>query len=103
VHDVGTVGKLEPGMVVTIEPGLYIREESLGIRIEDDAVVTDTGCLVITGAAPKKPEEVEAMMKQGARISVTCFRQNSSPQRRGAWHLPARRSRQNVNLFLREP
>jgi Xaa-Pro aminopeptidase len=68
VHDLGAVGKLEPGMVVTIEPGLYIREEAMGIRIEDDVVVTENGHQVITGAAPKKPEEVEATMKQGSMI-----------------------------------
>jgi Xaa-Pro aminopeptidase len=58
-------GTLEPGMVITIEPGIYIREEGLGVRIEDDVVVTETGHDVITAAAPKSVAEVEALMKQG--------------------------------------
>jgi Xaa-Pro aminopeptidase len=58
-------GTLEPGMVITIEPGIYIREEGLGVRIEDDVLVTDTGHEVITAGAPKSIAEVEALMKQG--------------------------------------
>ena len=77
VHDVGDykVGDewriLEPGMVMTVEPGLYIPAGSkgvarkwwnIGIRIEDDVVVTKTGCEVITGGAPKTVDEIEALM-----------------------------------------
>jgi Xaa-Pro aminopeptidase len=76
VHDVGDyrVGEqwrvLEPGMVMTVEPGLYIpaantkvakRWRGIGIRIEDDVIVTDTGCEVITSGAPKTVEEIEAL------------------------------------------
>jgi len=44
-HDVGDSDvPLAPGMVLTIEPGIYIREESIGIRIEDDYLVTGNGC-----------------------------------------------------------
>ena len=44
VHDVGDPCRvLEPGMVVTIEPGIYIPDENLGVRIEDDVLVTETG------------------------------------------------------------
>jgi Xaa-Pro aminopeptidase len=67
VHDLGgalTVGVLKPGMVITIEPGLYIREENLGVRIEDDVVVTEKGCEVITSGAPKAVADVEKMMKE---------------------------------------
>ena len=61
---------LRPGMVLTIEPGIYVRpSESLpkefwniGIRIEDDAVVTDTGCELITRDVPVEPEAIEALM-----------------------------------------
>lgn len=77
VHDVGDyrVGEqwrvLEPGMVMTVEPGIYVSPDApkvakkwrgIGIRIEDNVVVTETGCEVITEAAPKTVEEIEALM-----------------------------------------
>jgi Xaa-Pro aminopeptidase len=67
VHDLGgalTVGVLKPGMVITIEPGLYIPAEKLGVRIEDDVVVTETGHEVMTTAAPKAVADVEKMMQE---------------------------------------
>jgi Xaa-Pro aminopeptidase len=64
VHDVGGLGLLQTGMVITIEPGLYVPEEGFGIRIEDDVVVTESGHKVITAGVPKAAQEVEAMMKQ---------------------------------------
>jgi Xaa-Pro aminopeptidase len=62
---------LRPGMVLTIEPGLYVRPAEgvperfwdIGIRIEDDAVVTATGCELITRDVPVKADEIEALMK----------------------------------------
>lgn len=77
VHDVGDyrVGEewrlLEPGMVMTVEPGIYIAPDApkvakkwrgIGIRIEDNVVVTDTGCELLTAGAPKTVEEIEALM-----------------------------------------
>ena len=77
VHDVGDykVGdvwrQLEPGMVLTIEPGLYIAPGSrrvpkafqgIGIRIEDDVAVTRDGALVLTDGVPKQPDEIEDLM-----------------------------------------
>ena len=48
-HDVGDRGMiLEPGMVLTVEPGLYIEDEEIGIRIEDDVLVTQDGCEVLS-------------------------------------------------------
>jgi Xaa-Pro aminopeptidase len=63
--------KLEPGMVVTIEPGLYVRAAEgvperfwdIGIRIEDDVVVTAQGCEVISRGVPVAAGEIEALMR----------------------------------------
>ena len=76
VHDVGDykIGGewrlLEPGMVLTVEPGLYIRDPEniakkwhfIGIRIEDDVLVTKTGHEVLSQGAPKEVDEIEALM-----------------------------------------
>ena len=77
VHDVGEYRvdgrwrQLEPGMVLTIEPGIYIaadntkvpkRWRGIGVRIEDDVVVTEQGCDVLTGDVPKRADEIEALM-----------------------------------------
>ncbi len=60
VHDANVMNaKLEAGMVVTVEPGLYIPAENIGIRIEDTVLVTETGATVLSGALPRSPDEVE--------------------------------------------
>ena len=80
VHDAGEYRRggewrlLEPGMVMTVEPGLYIRAAddvppalaNIGIRIEDDVVVGEGGCEILTGAAPKSVADVEAAIRDGA-------------------------------------
>jgi len=78
VHDVGDYkvdGKwrrLEPGMVLTVEPGLYIpaerrevpeRYRNMGIRIEDDVLVTADGNEVLSASAPKSAEDIESWMR----------------------------------------
>ncbi len=55
---------LQPGMIVTIEPGIYIPEEELGVRIEDMILITEDGCEVLTRRLPRKVEDVEAAMPQ---------------------------------------
>jgi Xaa-Pro aminopeptidase len=76
VHDVGPYKRdgqwrtLEPGMVLTVEPGLYMPATDavpepyrlIGIRIEDDVLITEDGNEVLSAAAPKDPEAIEALM-----------------------------------------
>ena len=63
VHDIGSRnGLLKEGMVLTVEPGLYIAEESIGIRIEDDVLITETGNIVLSSHIPKSVEEIERLM-----------------------------------------
>lgn len=69
---------LEPGMVFTIEPGIYIPAESLGIRIEDDILVTRTGREVLSASAPRSVEDVERMMAEGRGAAGA-----AAPARRG--------------------
>jgi Xaa-Pro aminopeptidase len=64
VHDVGESNVLLPGMVITVEPGIYIPEENLGVRIEDDVLVTEQGHEVLSAAAPKTVAEIEALMRE---------------------------------------
>jgi Xaa-Pro aminopeptidase len=77
VHDAGEYKRsgnwrrLAPGMALTVEPGLYIRAaddvpaplRDIGVRIEDDVVVTQEGCEVITAEATKLPDDIEALMR----------------------------------------
>jgi Xaa-Pro aminopeptidase len=68
VHDVGDyTTPLAPDMVLTIEPGIYLPDENLGVRIEDDVLVTETGYELLSGAAPREPDEIEALMRESAR------------------------------------
>jgi Xaa-Pro aminopeptidase len=63
VHDVGVYTRpLEPGMVFTIEPGIYLPAESIGIRIEDVILVTPAGAEVLSSGIPRTVEEVERAM-----------------------------------------
>ena len=63
VHDVGDMlRKFEPGMVFTVEPGIYIREENLGIRLENNIVITSDGIIDLMHNIPIEAEEIEELM-----------------------------------------
>ncbi len=65
-HDLGILGRefiFAEGMVFTVEPGIYIAEENIGIRIEDDILVTKDGCEVLTKNMIKEIDEIEELMK----------------------------------------
>jgi Xaa-Pro aminopeptidase len=69
VHDPGLeyCKPLLPGMVVTVEPGIYIPEENLGVRIEDDVLITETGYELLSQMLPRDVETIEKIMAEGAK------------------------------------
>ncbi|MGD8394606.1 MAG: Xaa-Pro aminopeptidase [Candidatus Eiseniibacteriota bacterium] len=85
VHDVGSYRhgrewrELEPGMVLTVEPGIYVTSEmrgvprrywGIGVRIEDDVLVTRSGREVLTAGVPKEVDAIEAVMTETLQIAV---------------------------------
>ncbi|NVM04370.1 MAG: aminopeptidase P family protein, partial [Candidatus Helarchaeota archaeon] len=64
VHAPSISKTLKPGMIITIEPGIYIREENLGIRIEDDILITETGYEILSNSVPVIIEEIENFMQR---------------------------------------
>jgi Xaa-Pro aminopeptidase len=68
VHDSGDLCKsFAPGTVLTVEPGIYIPEENLGVRIEDDVLITDTGYEVLSRRLPRSPDEIEKIMADAVK------------------------------------
>jgi Xaa-Pro aminopeptidase len=76
VHDAGDYGPLQTGQVITVEPGIYIAEGSpcdpkwwkIGVRIEDDVLITEEGNRVLSACVPKTVEEIEKLMKETGKI-----------------------------------
>ena len=68
VHDPGDSCKpLQPGQVVTMEPGIYIPDENLGVRIEDDVLITESGYELLSSKLPRSPDEIEKIMAEAAK------------------------------------
>jgi Xaa-Pro aminopeptidase len=66
VHDYGDkYRKFVPGMVLTCEPGIYIRDEAIGVRIENDILITKNEPIDLTETIPREAEEIEDLMNQG--------------------------------------
>jgi Xaa-Pro aminopeptidase len=77
VHDAGELDRpFESGMVITDEPGIYIPEEKIGVRIEDDVLVTPTGYKLLTARLPRSADEIEKIMAE-AKVA----RDEKSPER----------------------
>jgi len=64
VHDVNDRSPLQPGMVITDEPGIYIPEENIGVRIEDDVLVTQDGNQLLSAKLPRTSDEIEKVMAE---------------------------------------
>jgi Xaa-Pro aminopeptidase len=76
VHDPGLYENLETNMVITVDPGIYVPEDSpcdpkwwnIGIRIEDDILITDAGPINLSADAPRAWEDIEALMKEKSAL-----------------------------------
>lgn len=69
-HDVGSKDiPLQAGMVLSCEPGIYIREEGIGIRLENDILITESGCEDLMEQLPIHPDEIETLMAEGRNNS----------------------------------
>jgi Xaa-Pro aminopeptidase len=67
VHDSGDhCAPFQPGMVITIEPGIYIPEENLGVRIEDDVLISESGHKLLSERLPRAPDAIEKIMAEAA-------------------------------------
>ena len=63
VHDVGfTTEPFAPGWVMTVEPGLYLRDEGLGVRLENNVLITERGPVDLMADIPIEPDAIEALM-----------------------------------------
>ena len=91
VHDRGTYTELKKGMVITIEPGIYIPSNSpcdkkwwgIAVRIEDDALVTQNGYELLSHFAPRKIEEIEKMISTASALDDLKLPPLKSGEKRG--------------------
>jgi Xaa-Pro aminopeptidase len=68
VHDVGDYSlPFRPGMAFTLEPGIYLPDENLGVRIEDDVLITAAGAEWLSAGAPRTTDDIERLMRGGGR------------------------------------
>ena len=78
VHDAGTHGNLKPGNIITVEPGIYIPEGSdcdkkwwnIGVRIEDDILITEGGYENLSSKAPRKTADIEKTMAEKSNVFI---------------------------------
>src|SRR5881394_2344004 len=71
VHDAGAYHEpLAAGMVITLEPGIYLPEEKFGVRIEDDVLVTQTGAKILSDGLPREADEIEKWMASRRAVAV---------------------------------
>jgi len=87
VHDPGSsCAPLQAGMVVTVEPGIYIPEENLGVRIEDDVLITDSGYKLLSERLPRTADEIEKIMADAAakRSTKSATTENAPSQNTAA-------------------
>lgn len=74
VHDPANTDRpLESGMVITVEPGLYLPDEGFGVRVEDIVLVTDSGARVLSDKLPRDADEIEALIQGKAPPKVLSF------------------------------
>lgn len=79
VHDAGSYATFQPNMIFTCEPGIYIPEGSpcdkkwwnIGVRIEDDVLVTDSEPIIVSAALPRRAEEIEALMRPATQKTTS--------------------------------
>jgi Xaa-Pro aminopeptidase len=91
VHDRGSYNELKKGMVITIEPGIYIPSGSncdkkwwgIAVRIEDDALITQNGYELLSHFAPRKIEDIEKMISQSSALDDLKLPPLKSTEKRG--------------------